>query len=151
RVDPDDGFVGAADVLGIDGEVGHAPRDVGVVLEFALAAVEALLDGVLVGARKGGADQLAHIGMALAHAHAREAFVEPPQVGQVGKIQARLDSVAVHAVGYVDGVAGGGGLAVPDERPLAPVRAGHQAQLGGGGARAPVVVGVQGDNQGFAT
>ena len=64
-VHPDDGLVGAADVLGVDGEVGHLPH---VVVALPPPSrrqqrVHALLDGVLVGAGERGVHEVADVGV----------------------------------------------------------------------------------------
>jgi len=55
-VDADDGFVGAADVLGVEGEVGDLPG-VGVGEALGFADLEAFFDGVLVGSAEGALDE----------------------------------------------------------------------------------------------
>src|SRR5437762_2604540 len=57
-VDADDGVVAAAEVGGIDRQVGDVPA------RLALARGEALLDRVLVRAGEGGEHQVAHVGVA---------------------------------------------------------------------------------------
>jgi hypothetical protein len=59
-VDADDGFVGAADVLRIEGEVGDDPWGF-VCCAFFCAFLEAFLDCVLVGAGECADDQLTAI------------------------------------------------------------------------------------------
>ena len=65
RVHPDDGLVGAADVLGVDRQIRHLPQDVvdvGVGLVGGhLHRVQALVDGVLVAAGERGVDQIAAV------------------------------------------------------------------------------------------
>src|SRR5258708_23398567 len=62
-VDADHRLVGAADILWIDWEVGHFPELVVALRQ----SIEALLDRVLVRARKRRVNQLAGIGMAGMH------------------------------------------------------------------------------------
>ncbi len=67
RVDPDDGLVGAADVLGgVDRQIRHLPQDV-VDIRIRLVGsdfhrVQTLVDGVLVTAGEGGVHQVAAVG-----------------------------------------------------------------------------------------
>ena len=69
-VDADDGLVGPAHVVRVDGQVGHAPDEVvdarAPSLASAVHRLEALLDGVLVRAGEGGEDEVAAVGVALA-------------------------------------------------------------------------------------
>ena len=151
RVDADDGLVAAPDILRIDREVRHAPRQIGAFLQFALAAVEAFLDRILVRPGEGGEDEFADVGMPLAHGHARDPLVDVAQAGQVGKVESCRDAVAVHVQGHVDDVEIAGAFSVTEESALDTVGPGHQAQLGRGGAGAAVIVSVQGDEHGIAT
>ena len=65
-VDTDDGLVVAADVFGVQGQVGDLPAVV-VLPAFLLAQLETLLDGVLVRAAEGAHDQGAAVGGARVH------------------------------------------------------------------------------------
>src|SRR5699024_8962435 len=71
RVHADDGLVGAALVLGVDGQVRHLPRDVGDVLAagggLGPQGVEALVDGVLVRAGERGEHQVAAVRVPVVH------------------------------------------------------------------------------------
>ena len=91
-IDADDRLVAAADVLGVDEQIGHLPR-----LARMLGAVgEALADGVLMGAGKGREHQIARVGRALRHVHARAALVHLPYAHQVLEIQPRLHAQRRH-------------------------------------------------------
>ena len=58
-------------------------------------------------------------------------------------VELGVDALAEQVHGQVDDVDVAGALAVAEQRALDPVGAGHDAELGGGHRRAPVVVGVQ--------
>ena len=62
------------------------------------------------------------------------------------EVQLRVDALRPHIHGQRDHVHVAGALAVAEEGGLHAVRPGQQAQLGGGHAGAPVVVGVEGDD-----
>ena len=140
-VHADHGLVGAAHVLGVDGQVRHRPRVVVVAQR-----VEALLDGVLVRTGERGVHQVAHVGVPRVHGQA---------VAVLGGAAQRVDvadvEVGVHAVGHevqrqVHHVDVAGALAVAEQRALDPVGAGEHAGLGRGHALATVVVRVQRHN-----
>ena len=146
-VDADDGLVGAADILGVDGQVGDFPTE--VVDERAcgsgidLHVRQALVDGVLVRAGEGRVDQVAAVGVALVHGDLVAVLHRATDVVDVAHIQLWIDALAeeVHAQGDEADVAGA--LAVAEEAPLDAVSSGHVAQLGGSDGRAPIVVRVQ--------
>jgi hypothetical protein len=62
-VHADDRLVAAAEIVGVDGQVGDVPD----VLSGALLRVHALLDRVLVRAGESGVDELAHVRMPRVH------------------------------------------------------------------------------------
>src|SRR5205807_6244942 len=64
-VDADDRLVGPADVVRIDGQIGHLPN--AVALRRLADRLHALLDGVLVRPAEGRVDELAGIGMTRVH------------------------------------------------------------------------------------
>jgi hypothetical protein len=151
RVDPDDGLVGAADVLGVDRQVRDGPLDVvdrlALLGRVGLQRLEALLDGVLVGAGEGGVDQVARVGVARVDRHLVAVLDGAPDLVDVREVDLRVDALGeqVHAQRHQVDVAGA--LAVAEQAALDPVRAGHHRQLGGGDGRAAVVVRVQTDRQ----
>ena len=149
-IDADDRLVGSADVLRVDGQVGHAPHGRGVFLGFPFAAVEAFLDRVLVASGKRGEDQLSRVGLALRNNKAGEFLILQADVGEGGEIQSGFDPVAVHVQRDRDDIQVSGALAVSEKRAFHAVRAGHQAKLGSRDAGAAVVVGVEGNGDGIA-
>ena len=146
RVDADDGLVGAADVLRVDRQVRHRPLQVvdgdALGLRVGLHGVEALLDGVLVGAGEGRVDQVAHVRVARVDLHLVAVLPRTADLVDVGEVDLRVDALReqVHAQG--DQVDVAGALALPEQTALDPVGAGHQGQFGGGDGGAAVVVRV---------
>ena len=141
-VDADDGFILPAHVGGVDGQVGDLP-EVGVGLLHILGA---LVDGVLVAAGEGGEDQLAGIGLPLAHLHLGAALVHLPDLVDIGKVQPGVHALGVHIQSQGDHIHVAGALTVAEEGGLHPLRPGQQSHLGGGYAGAPVIMGVEGDD-----
>src|SRR5690606_11429592 len=139
-VDADDGVVAAAQVGRVDGQVRYFPRRVGLLHR------EALLDGILVRAGKSREDQVAGGGVARVHGqlvavlHAAADFVD------VGEIQARVDALGVQVQRQGDQVHIAGALAVAEQAPFDAVGPGHDGEFGGGHGRAPVVVGVNAED-----
>src|SRR5690606_35289767 len=144
RVDPDDRLVGAADVLGVDGQVRHGPLQVvdadALGLGLGLHGVEALLDGVLVGAGEGRVDQVAHVRVARVDLTLVALLPRATDLVDVGEVDLRVDALGeqVHTQG--DQVDVAGALAMPEQAALDAVGAGHHGQLGGGDGGAAVVV-----------
>ena len=138
-VDPDDGLVGAADVLGVDGQV----RDLPLLVVAVAEGVEALLDGVLVAARERRVDEVADVRVARVHGQAVAVLGHPAEGVDVGDVELGVDALAEQVHRDVDDVDVAGALAVAEQRALDPVGAGHDAELGRGHAGAPVVVRVQ--------
>ena len=140
-VDPDHvGIVGAVDVPGIHGKVGHRP----LVEILFLTPGHALGNGVLVGAGEGGEYQRARVGAALVDVHPGAILVGLADGGHVGEVQHRIHPVGVHVHGQGDDVHVSGAFAVAKEGALHPVGARQQGQLRVRHAGAPVVVGMQG-------
>jgi hypothetical protein len=137
-IDPDHRFVAPAHVVRVDGEVGHLPRV--VVLAQRL---EALLDRVLVRAREGGVDEIAHVRVARVHRQPVAVLHRAPGGVDVGEVQLRVHALAEEVQRERDHVHVAGALAVAEERALDPIRARHHPQLGGGHRGAPVIVGVE--------
>src|SRR5690606_27495858 len=134
-VDPDDGLVGAADVLGVDGQVRDLPR-VGVDGHargggVGLQVLETLLDGVLVGAGEGGVDEFAAPRVAGVDGQLVAVLDDAADLVDVAEVDLRVDALGeqVHAEGDQADVAGA--LAVAEQAALDAVGAGHVAQLGG--------------------
>jgi len=67
RVDPDHRFVGASDVLGVDRQIRHLPKDVVDVLVALVGShlhrIQALVDGVLVAPGERGVHQIPAVGV----------------------------------------------------------------------------------------
>ncbi|GAA5706153.1 hypothetical protein Save01_07009 [Streptomyces avermitilis] len=148
RVDADDGLVGAADVLGVDRQVRDGPLDVvdrdALGGRVGLHRVEALLDGVLVGAGEGGVDEVADVRVAGVDLHLVAVLGGAADLVDVREVDLRVDSLReqVHAQG--DQVDVAGALALPEQTALDAVGAGHQGQLGRRHRRTAVVVRVHG-------
>ena len=68
---------------------------------------------------------------------------DPAQLVDVAHVEHRVDALAVHVHGQRDDVDVAGALTVAEQRALDPIGAGHDAELGGGDAGAPVVVRMQ--------
>ena len=150
-VDADDGLVGAADVLGVDRQVRRLPGvladRVPGALGLLLEGLEALLDGVLVGAGERRVDEVARVGVARVHRQLGAVLHRATDLVDVGEVDLRVDALAeqVHPQGHQADVAGA--LAVPEQAALDAVGAGHHGQLGRGDGRAAVVVRVQADRR----
>ena len=95
------------------------------------------------GAGEGGEHQLSGVGMALVDLHAGALLVHLLYVVHVGEVQVRVHPLGVEVQRQVHNIRVAGALPVAEEGALHPLGPGHQAQLGGGGGGAPVVVGVQ--------
>jgi hypothetical protein len=139
RIDADHRFVAAAEVGRVDRQVGHRPQ---LVVAVFLRG-EALLDRVLMAARKGGEHQFAAIGMAFGHGQLVAVFDRLDHLVDVGEIEARIDALRVHVERDRHQAAVAGALAIAEQAAFDAVGAGHQAQFRRRHAGAPVVVGVQ--------
>jgi hypothetical protein len=100
-----------------------------------------------VRAAERGEDELAGVGLARRHLHARAALVDIADGVDVAEIEPGVDAVRVEVQRDRDDVEVAGALAVAEERALDAVGAGEQAELGGGDAGAAVVVRVQRDER----
>ena len=107
--------------------------------------LEALLDGVLVGAGERGVDQVAGVGVARVDRQLGAVLHRAPDLVDVGEVDLRVDALAEEVHAQRDQVDVAGALAVAEQAALDPVGAGHQGQLGRGDRRAAVVVRVQAD------
>ena len=117
-------------------QIGHLP-DVAF-----LAGGKCLLDGVLVRAREGRVDQVAHIRVTRMHRDLVAVLHHPADLIDVGEIQPWRNPLRVQVQRDVGQVAVAGALTVAEEAAFQPVGPGHQRQLGRRNARAPVVVRV---------
>ena len=103
-VDPDDGLVGAADVLRVDRQVRRLPGDARSTgtpgsRPRRLEGLEALLDGVLVGAGERRVDQVAGVGVARVDRQLGAVLDRAADLVDVGEVDLRVDALAeqVHA------------------------------------------------------
>ena len=120
------------EILRVDRQVRHLPQ-----LVVALGQrLEALLDRVLVRARKRGVDELAGIGVARMDRQLVAVLDGTDDLVDVGDDEPRIDPLAeqVQRQGHDIDIAGA--LAIAEERALDPLRTGHDRQLGGGDRRA---------------
>jgi hypothetical protein len=145
-VDPDDRLIGAADVVRIDGQVGHLPDRAGGGLD----GLHPLLYRVLVRAGEGGVDELPGVWMPGVHGQLVALLGDPPHLIDVGEVEMRLNALAeeIQRKGHEVDVAGP--LAVAEEGPLDALSARHQGQLGRRDGRAAVVVGMHAQNPAVA-
>ena len=139
RIDTDHRFIVAAQILGVDRQIGHVPDE--VVARFLRG--EALLDRVLMAAGKGGEDQFAGIGMARVDRQLVAIFDRLDDVVDVAEVETGIDPLGVHVErdGYQVAIAGA--LAIAEQAAFDPVGAGHDAQFRRGDAGAAVIMGVQ--------
>ena len=103
---------------------------------FLLHGLEALLDGVLVGAGEGGEDEVAAVRGALGYGQLVAVFDRPPDFVHVGEVDLRVDALAEHVHAQGDQVYVAGALTVAEEAAFDPVCAGQVAQFRGGHAGA---------------
>ena len=89
--------------------------------------------------------QRACIGCALIDVHPGAFFVGFHDGGHIGKIEIRFHAVGEHIHGQRNNIHIAGAFAVSEQGALHPVGAGKQRQLRIGYARAPVIVGMQGE------
>ena len=93
-VHPDDGLVGAPDVLRVEGQVRHHPRILTGHVS-GLAVVEALLDGVLVAAAEGTDDQLSAVRPALVNGDFGALLADTNDRVDVAEVDVRPDALRV--------------------------------------------------------
>lgn len=110
-----------------------------------LHGVEALLDGVLVGAGEGGVDQVARVGVARVDLHLVAVLAGATDLVDLREVDLRVDALGEQVHAQRDQVDVAGALALPEQAALDAVGTGHQGQLGGGDGGAAVVVRVHGD------
>lgn len=152
RVHTNNGLVGAANILGVDGQVGDFPGDVVNILVspcgHLVEVVEAFVDGILVGAGEGGKDQVAAVGLAGGDGHLVAVFDGFPDFVDVAEGDLRVHTASQHIEAQSDQVDVAGAFAVAEEAAFNAVGAGHETEFGGGDAGAAVIVGVQGEDGG---
>ena len=138
-VDADDRLVGAADVGGVERQIGDLPQPVSL-------RGHPLVDGVLMRAGEGGEHQLAGIRMPGIDRQFRTGVGDSDQTAEIAQIQAGIHALRVQVEGDRDDVDVAGALAVAEQRAFDPLAAGQHAQLRGRDAGAAVVVGVQAED-----
>ena len=119
----------------VDGDAGRG--------RVALERLEALLDGVLVGAGEGGVDEVAAVGVALGDGQLVAVLHRAPDLVDVGEVDLRVDALGEQVQAQGDQADVAGALAVAEQAALDAVGAGQVAQLGRRDRGAAVVVGVQ--------
>ncbi len=146
RVDADDRLVGSADILRIDRQIGHFPD--GVIGD--LDRLHALVDRILMRAGKGSIDQFADIRVTLGDRHFVGIFVDGLDALDIGAIQFRVHALSIHVQRQRHHVHIARALAIAKQRAFDTVGTRHQAEFGGGNARAAVIVRMQRDDDIFA-
>ena len=147
RIDADDSFVLAADVVRVDGQIRNVPNG---VVGHRRAGSHSLADRVLMASAKGCVNKLAGVRRARMDFHVGKALVGVCQGGNVGQVQLRVNSVAVHVERHDNDVKVSCAFAVTEKSSLDAVRSGKQAHFASGHAFAAVVVGVQAYDDVFA-
>lgn len=143
-VDADDGLIGAANISGVEREVGELPWAF-VAAAGVFANLEALLDCVLVGPGEGADDELAAVGRTWVHGDFGAVFNGVNDGGDVGEVDIGVDALGVEVECEGDKVNITGAFAVAEETTFDTVSAGHLGKFGGCNGAAPVVMWVQGD------
>ena len=93
-VDPDNGFVGAVDVLGVNRKIRHLPWIRGLSVK-GLTRAEAFVDGILVGATESTDNQLAAVWMPLVDWDLVAPFDHLNDVVYIGEVDLRVDPLGV--------------------------------------------------------
>ena len=140
-VHPDDRVVGAAEVGGVDRQVGHIPE-----AAFGLALGQALLDGVLVRARERGEHKFAAVGMTRVHRQLGAVLGHPDGLVDVREVDAGVDALGVEVHGQRHQADIAGALAVAEQAALDAVGSRHVAEFRRRDRGAAVVVRVQGEH-----
>ena len=112
---------------------------------LALEVLEALLDGVLVGAGERRVDEVAGVGVARVDRQLGAVLDGAADLVDVGEVDHRVDALAEQVHAERDEVDVAGPLAVPEQAALDAVGAGHHRQLGCRDRGTAVVVRVQAD------
>ena len=108
--------------------------------------VHALLDGVLVATRERRVHQVAGVGMAGMDRQAVAVLGHAAQVVDVVQVELGVDALGEKVEREGDHVHVAGALAVAEQGALDPVGAGQLGQFGGRDRGAPVVVGVNAED-----
>ena len=135
-VDPNDRLIAATQVARVDRQIGDLPGLLWIL------AHQTLADRILMTAREGGIDQLAHPRVARVQRRAGAFLNHPDDLLRVAEVQTRIDALAVevHRQGHDVQVAGA--LAVAEQGPLDPVRTRQEGQLRCSCSTAAIVVGM---------
>ncbi len=141
-VDADDGLILPPQIRWVNGQIGHLPVRIVLLLHH----VHTLVDGVLMGAGEGREHQGPGIGVAGVYFQLGAALAHVPDVVHAAEIQLRVHALGIQVHGQVHDIAVAGALPVAEQSALHPLGPGHNPQLSGGSGSAPVVVGVQADN-----
>ena len=108
--------------------------------------MHAFVDGILMTSGEGGKDQLAGVGLAVAHRHLGTPLEHLFNFVDTGEVQLWVYPLREHVHSQGDHVYVAGTLSVAEEGSFYPVGSGQQSHLRGGDAAAPVVMGMEGDN-----
>ena len=111
--------------------------------------LEPLLDGVLMGAREGRVDEVTGVGVPRVDRHPGGELGHPADLVDVAEVERGVDALGEQVHGQGDDVDVPRAFAVSEQRALHPVGTGQDGQLGGGHRCAPVVVGVQAEDDGL--
>lgn len=143
-VDADDGFVGAANVCGVEGEVWELPWAF-VTAARVFTDFEALLNRILMGPGESADDELAAVGRTWVDGDLGTVFNGVNDRGDVREVDVRVDALGVEVECECDEVNIAGAFAVAEEAAFDTVGAGHLGEFSGRNGAAAVVVRVQGD------
>jgi hypothetical protein len=139
RIDADHRFIAAAQIGGIDRQIGDFPQ-------FVILGVlrgKALLDRILMAAGKGREHQFAAIGVARVDGQLVAIFNRVDDLINVREIDLGINALRVEVEPDGDEAAIASAFTIAEQAAFHPVRARHQAQFGGGNAGATVIVRVQ--------
>ncbi|SIJ27713.1 Uncharacterised protein [Mycobacteroides abscessus subsp. abscessus] len=149
RVHADDRLVRAAEILRVDGQVGHVPfhevdRDP-VGLRIALTVGEGLVDRILVRTGERGEDEVAAVGVTFVDADLVAFGDRVDDLVDVGEVEFGIDALRVEVERDGDEVEVAGPLPVAEQAAFDPISARHDAELGRSDPGPAVVVRVEGD------
>src|SRR3546814_9393154 len=142
-VDADYRFVIAAQILGIDRQIGDFPQI--VVARFLRG--EALLDRVLMAARKGGEDEIAGIRRARMDGQVGAVIDRVHHRVDVREIEPRMHALRVHVERDRHEIAIAGALAIAEQTALDAIGARHQPEFGRRHPGAAIVMRVERDHR----
>ncbi|CAM2148194.1 hypothetical protein PT2222_10426 [Paraburkholderia tropica] len=143
-VHADHRVVAAAEIGGIDRQIGHFPDGVGLLKR------ETLADRVLMRARKRREHEVARVRMARMHGQLIAALDHTAHGVDVRKIEARIDALRVEIHRERDEIDVAGAFAVAEETAFDTVRAREHGHFGGGHGGAAVVMRMHGEHDAVA-